>query len=317
MSGLLFKPEKSMPKASIDIGTNTVLLLVADVQDGSLTVLREEQRIPRLGQGVDDSGQLSEAAMQRVIAAIVEYQALLRSEYGSGISPRLTATSAVRDASNKQQFAKRIRKETGLELDILSGMEEAQLTFIGARSVLDDALTTTNVIIDIGGGSTEVAMGKKRDISDRYSFDMGCVRYTERFLQELPPKQNKLDECRSAIRDMLKSYRFNFDGSERLIGVAGTVTSLAYIDLDLSEYNSNYLSGHTLTADNIASHIHKIQRQTADELEAKYPVVMSGRSDIFLAGLLILNEFMRSYNFDKILTSTGGIRHGAIMKNSG
>ncbi|MDZ7680407.1 MAG: Ppx/GppA phosphatase family protein [Fodinibius sp.] len=302
-----------MIKASIDIGTNTVLLLVAEVGRNSLQVLREEQRIPRLGQGVDDSGQLSDAAMQRVIAAVKEYQSLMDSQFDADIPLRLTATSAVRDAQNRQQFSDRIKEETGFDLEIVSGMEEAQLTFAGAKSMVRDQPDTQDVIIDIGGGSTEVAIGEGAQIFDRYSFDMGCVRYTERFLAHDPPTSDELRRCCSAIREMLQTYKFKLAKQVRLIGVAGTVTSLAYIDLGLTEYNSELLSGHHLTAEVISAHIEAIQQQTARELQAEHPVVMEGRADIFLAGLLILREFMTFYDFDHLVTSTGGIRHGAIL----
>ena len=304
-----------MIKASIDIGTNTVLLLVAEVNDGDLRVLRQEQRIPRLGQGVDHSGQLTKAAMQRVIVALKEYKQILNSEFSTIPAPRLTATSAVRDAQNKQDFADLIREETGLELEIVSGQKEAQLTFVGAKSVIAGQPNGQDVVIDIGGGSTEIAAGMGSQLTDRYSYDMGCVRFTERFIPDDPPSGDQLQKCRKAIQQMLNSYRFEFDAGSQLVGVAGTVTSLAYIDCNMDEYDDSRIANHIMSAKTVASHIKELSQQTTSQLEEQYPAVMKGRADIFLAGLLILHEFMSLYGFDQLITSTGGIRHGAILEH--
>lgn len=299
-------------KASIDIGTNTALLLVAEVKDKTLTVIREEQRVPRLGTGVDHSGQLSDAAIHRVVQAIQEYQEIIESDYPSVDSIQVTATSAVRDAENRDHFLKVLKQETGLKVRVLSGLDEAKYTFVGAKSVLDHQKTNSNVIIDIGGGSTEIAYGSLQ-VQDRYSYDMGCVRFTERFLSNDPPTEDQLADCRDEIRRILKDYEFNFVDDASLIGVAGTVTSLAFIDKELSSYNNETISGHQLTVQDINDYISLFKSWPAQKLVIEYPVVMKGRADIFLAGLLILEEFMRKYNFTKFITSTGGIRHGVVL----
>ncbi len=302
--------------AAIDIGTNTVLLLVANVDTGAVQVLHEEQRIPRLGAGVDESGNLSEAALQRVINALQEYQQMIKKKYPATEQIFVTATSAVRDAQNKEAFLSRVGDRTGLEVTVLSGMEEAQYTFAGAMSVLkEEGPEKEHVIIDIGGGSTEIAKGRN-SIRDRYSFDMGCVRFTERFLKNDPAREDEIALCREAIMKILDEYSFNFVDESQLIGVAGTVTSLAYIDKKLDSYNSKLLSGYVLSQKSISSYINEFKQYSSEELKSQYPEVLKGRADIFLAGLLILEGFMNKYSFQELITSTGGIRHGSILINS-
>lgn len=307
-------PEKNIVKASIDIGTNTVLLLVAEVEVDALKVIEEQQRIPRLGAGVDESQNLSGSAMQRVIKALQEYQLIVQKRYPEADQIIVTATSAVRDANNREEFLAKVAEETGLQIQVLSGFEEAQYTFFGALSVLSAEIKDSeNVIIDIGGGSTEIASGKD-GIRDRYSFDMGCVRFTERFFKDDPPTGDQIRGCREAIEQMLSEYSFNyFTNQSQLIGVAGTVTSLAYIDRQLDGYDSKLLSGHILSQASISKYISEFKQYSSTELENHYPKVLKGRADIFLAGLLILEVFMKKYNFKKLVTSTGGIRHGSLL----
>lgn len=298
-------------KASIDIGTNTVLLLVAELDGNSLTVIDEQQRIPRLGSGVDESKKLSKGAMQRVIDSLNEYRKIVRKKYPEVENIYVTATSAVRDAENKAEFLDLVEQKTGLKVQVLSGLKEAEYTFLGAQSVLND-VEGSKLVIDIGGGSTELAYGQEQ-LEDRYSYDMGCVRFTERFLKNNPPTDLQIQECRDAIKRVLEEYRFNFPTQTTFIGVAGTVTSLAFIDLKMSSYNSETLSGHIITKKKLQSYINCFSSYTYDMLGKKYPEVMKGRADIFLAGLLILDEFMKWNNIKELITSTGGIRYGTLI----
>jgi len=300
-------------KASIDIGTNTVLLLVAQIQNGTFEILEEQQRIPRLGQGVDEAKNLSPEAISRVITAIKDYQKMLDQQYTSSGDIQAVATSAVRDANNREEFIKEIKDETGVDVRILSGFEEAQYTFLGAQTVLDDDLINRQkVVIDIGGGSTEVAAGEK-NIRDRYSYDMGCVRFTERFLKDDPPTDPQITACIDAAHEMLENYEFNFVDDSILIGVSGTVSSLAYIDKGCRQFDSKELNGYPISLAKLQKYRAKFKEWRAQKLMDSYPVVMEGRGDIFLAGLLILECFMQSYGFEEVITSTGGIRHGVLM----
>lgn len=300
-------------KASIDIGTNTALLLIAEVQDEKLRIVEEQQRVPRLGEGVDESRNISPEAAQRVSKAIKEYRTIIENRYPGIDDLRVAATSAVRDANNRNEFLQQIKAETGIDIRVLSGFEEAQYTFRGAQSVLGDEVgAKQKVVIDIGGGSTEVASGQTA-IRDRYSYDVGCVRFTERFLNDDPPADRQISECRKAIHEMLETYEFNFADDSVLIGVAGTVTSLAYIDKDCRQYDSEALNGYQIPREKLQHYIAEFKEWPVKKLTDAYPVVMEGRGDIFLAGLLILESFIRYYDFDGLITSTGGIRHGILL----
>jgi len=307
-------PKEGMMKASIDIGTNTVLLLVAEVDGTHLTIFEEQQRVPRLGAGVDNSKELSKESMQRVIESLKEFQQIVNEKFPEVSEIVVTATSAVRDANNRTYFIDLVKQETELEIQVLSGVEEAEYTFFGAQSVLD-TVEGPKMVIDIGGGSTEIAYGKQQ-LQDRYSYDMGCVRFTERFLKSKPPTDLQIQKCRNEIKRILGEYEFTFADQTTLIGVAGTVTSLAYIDLELSSYNAKRVSGHLISKANLERYIKRFCGYTSIILEQKYPSVMKGRADIFFGGLLILNEFMDVYNFEECVTSAGGIRHGTLIAHA-
>lgn len=303
-----------MKKAAIDIGTNTVLLLVAVKEENNIRVLEEQQRVPRLGRNVDNQRNLADEAMHRVINILKEYQSLVKQKYPDAGRPIVTATSAVRDANNREDFLHQVEKQTGLKVTILSGLQEAACTFLGAQSVLSNVpRNQLKIVLDIGGGSTEIALGREAEILDSYSFDMGCVRFTERYLKNIPPTHAQLNACRRAIQDMLTKYPYDLEDDIRLVGVSGTVTSLVYIDQDLTEYDNDRINGYRLSFDMIRKYISTFSLITPSDLINRYPVVMDGRADIFLAGLLILEGVMDLYEFNSLTVSTGGIRHGAIF----
>lgn len=303
-----------MKKTAIDIGTNTVLLLVAEKKQGDIRVIEEQQRVPRLGRDVDEQRNLPDEAIERVIDILKEYQNIIDRKYPEADSPVVTATSAVRDANNRDEFVGRVEDQTGLRVTILSGLEEAACTFLGAQSVLPDVpRDQLKIVLDIGGGSTEIALGKEAEIMDRYSFDMGCVRFTERYLKDSPPTPGQINDCKKAIRNILAEYPYDLEDHIRLVGVSGTVTSLVYIDRALRTYDNDDINGCRLSADAIRDYISAFRSITPSELMSRYPVVMDGRSDIFLAGLLILEGVMDLYGFDSLIASTGGIRHGAVL----
>lgn len=301
-------------KAAIDIGTNTALLLVAEINHDKLKVIHEEQRVPRLGEGVDQSEYISAAAINRVTDALNEYRNILDQQFPDIEEIYVTATSAARDAVNKSELIDGIKRATGFSINILSGLEEAHYTYLGALSVLDELVARENAVIDIGGGSTEMVWGSGQEIRDRYSYDIGCVRFTERFLQGDPPGQSQIDACREGIRRLLGEHKFNFAENISLIGVAGTVTSLAFIHKEMEEYNSKQITGTKISKQDISRYINRFKKLPSSELLKRYPVVMEGRADIFLAGLLILEQVMEIYQFSQLTVSTGGIRHGVVRE---
>lgn len=300
--------------ASIDIGTNTVLLLVAEIRNGKPSVLHEEQRIPRLGRGVDASKNLDPDSVERVLDALRVYRELIRNRYPDVSQVAVTATSAVRDAGNRAKFISRVKEETGFDVTVLDGYEEAEYTFAGAMSVLP---LSRAAVIDIGGGSTEIALGENGNLLDRQSLDMGSVRFTERYLKQDPPAAGEMEECAAAVRKMLAGRPFergSTPGKPSLVGVAGTVTSLAYMDAGLDTYRPERLNGYRLPAGTVGGWIERLSGMTAGEIETEYPDVMKGRADVITGGLIILRGFMEYHSFREVTVSTGGIRHGSLLK---
>jgi exopolyphosphatase / guanosine-5'-triphosphate,3'-diphosphate pyrophosphatase len=299
--------------SSIDIGTNTVLLLVAERNDDAIQILSEQQLIPRLGQGVDKHRNLSEAAMERTTDALLEFQQVLELFDSESIRPLITSTSAVRDAANRDTFIQKIRNRTGWDVDVLTGKEEAELTFAGALSVLDIRPEEYVSVLDIGGGSTEIASGTLERLDRMLSLDIGCVRFTERYFKHDPPSGKEIQNATAEIRRIFSSSEISY-ASDRIIGVAGTVTSLAAIDQGLTGYHAEKLNGYLLTENRIQDFLDEFSEMASGELENRYPVFLKGRSDIILAGLMILLEFLQNTGQKALTVSAGGIRHGVILR---
>jgi len=305
-----------MTYAAIDIGSNTVLLLVAKYQDGSLEILHEEQRTPRLGKGVDASANLHPASVQNALKTLRTYQKIVDKNFPDVVETIVTATSAVRDAANRGEFLNEILKNTGYRVRVLSGSEEAELTFTGALSTLQNI--GHSLVIDIGGGSTEIIFGNKVSPIDRFSYDMGSVRFTERYLQEDPPAPREIETCRAGIRETLQQRDFSIGQDIEadqlsVIGAAGTIISLAVMDLGLDDYEPSLINGHVMDIESIHTWIEQLALLPVSELKTAFPKVMEGRADVFLAGLLILETFMEHNNLHELVVSKGGIRHGAIL----
>jgi exopolyphosphatase/guanosine-5'-triphosphate,3'-diphosphate pyrophosphatase len=302
-------------KAAIDIGTNTVLLLVADIENGKLKVIHEEQRMPRLGKGVDAEKMLAPESMDRVLRCLSEYRSILDDQFPDVTDVIVTATSAVRDALNRQEFIESVKNETGFDIKLLSGKEEADYTYSGALAVFDEEETGDVFVLDIGGGSTEVALGRNGKLIDSYSFDMGCVRFNERFLHQDPPFQEQIQQCRVAVKNMLDTKKFKPKRKVKAVGVAGTLTSLAAIDLQIDEYDPEHMNAHIIVNEKLKKGIEIFSLHTHKQLLELSPKVLKGREDIFLAGLLILEGFLNYFDLEEIKVSTGGIRHGALIHN--
>lgn len=300
--------------AAIDIGSNTVLLLIAEYDGEKMQVIHQEQRMPRLGKGVDEHRNLSEEAVDRVISALKDYRRVIEHYYAGVSQIIVTATSAVRDSNNREEFKSQIKQETGFDILILSGREEAQWTYLGAHSMLEAAVSKQLLTLDIGGGSSEISLGRGQELIDYHSFDVGSVRFTERFINSDPPKQQEIENCRQAVGEAFDGHPFSWEGDAEAVGMAGTVTSLAYMEADLSTYDSQKLAGMKMSRKEVGEWISVISAMTAAELVDEYPVVMKGRADVFLAGILVLEVFLDKYGFDDFTVSTGGIRHGAVIQ---
>ena len=271
-------------------------------------------RITRLGEGVDSTRRLKPAAIGRTVAVLKEYRRIMDRE--AVTAARLVTTSAVRDAENGAEFLLAAAAEVGVPTELLSGQEEGEVAFAGATIGLEP-ISGEDVAIDIGGGSTEIALGRPGSI-DVISLDMGCVRVTERFLRSDPPTLDEMDAAVDFIRATLKEglahvpALSDLPAGSRLIGLAGTITTLSALSLGLSEY------------DPAAIHHSRLSRQAVEEwcdILAGEPVreragrlvVAPGREDVIVGGALILRETMRCLGFEECVVSETDILDGLAL----
>ena len=307
-------PNVTMRLASIDIGTNTILMLVADVlRDGSLKVVRDEHFIGRLGKGVDEHGIILKETFDRILAILSQLKSIADSIGIEHLS--ICGTSALRDAENRQEFIDFIKEKLALEIRILSGNEEAELTYLGAVS---EYLTHTNsknyAVLDIGGGSTELVTGSVEKVTSSVSIDIGSVRLTERILKRNPPSDISLENAVQLVRNHLKNI-FPLSRTTKIIGVAGTLTTLAALDLRIPDFDRNLINRHVLTIEAIDRIFQELRPLILDQLR-NYPQIHPSRADILLAGIIILREILRKVNLSKITVSDRGLRYGIVIKTA-
>lgn len=294
----------------IDVGTNTVLLLVAEISPGGIIrPLLEEARTPRLGEGVDARGCLRPDAMRKTLRAVED--SLRACSSFRGETPGVFGTSALRDAQNGRAFAGLLRRRTGLDLEVLSGREEALLSFRGAVSGLGGPGPWT--VLDVGGGSTEVTAGCAGDVRLHASLDVGALRITERFFAHDPPQSAE----RHAAEDFIEARVRELDpGSAQgapLVAVAGTATSLAILDQGLRHFSVDAVSGYRLTRGRLEELCTLLQGLPARGIRPLADV-MEGRADIIFAGALILRAVLRRLGKNEALVSDRGLRYGIALR---
>jgi len=304
MSGLRSHSSNPMRVSAIDIGTNTILLLIADIdENGTHRVVRDEHNIARLGKGVDAHRTILPATFDRALAFLRAYKAIIDESHTDRVIAR--GTSFLRDANNQDEFIEFIRKKLGLEIQVLSGDEEGLFTYRGAVSEFSQpGMKQDFSVIDIGGGSTEITIGSGWDVRSRISLNVGSVRITERFLTTSPPSSQGLKEATEFVREELKAISLPPPATQ-LIGVAGTLTTLAALDLRLPQYDRTRVSGHVLQKETIDSIFSELRSKTVEEITA-YPQILAGRADIILAGILILREILTQFNRKEISVSDRG-----------
>jgi exopolyphosphatase/guanosine-5'-triphosphate,3'-diphosphate pyrophosphatase len=299
--------------AVVDIGSNSTRLLVCDVEDARVT--RELERIStvtRLGAGVDADGRLAEESMQRVFTTLDEYRTLIdRQDADRAIA---VLTSAVREAANGREFAERVEQRYGLEPHVLSGDEEAALTFLGATSERDPDDQTPIAVIDIGGGSTEIVIGEGRQARFHVSNRAGVVRQTERFLHSDPPTDEELERTREDVQAILKDGvpEGERDAVEHAIAVAGTATSLAAIAQRLEPYNPNKVHGYHLTRERCEEILTQLAAIPLEE-RRQVPGLDPARAPTIVAGILILLEVLTLFGLSQVEVSEHDILRGAAL----
>jgi exopolyphosphatase/guanosine-5'-triphosphate,3'-diphosphate pyrophosphatase len=297
--------------AAVDLGTNTTRLLVADVEDGRVTEVARETRITRLGEGVDGRGRLLPLPIARVRNCLTDYRRTLES---LGAERTLAvATSAIRDADNGEAFLGEVEWSYGFATRLLSGDEEALLTFRGVAA--DRRLEPGTLIVDLGGGSTELIVAGADAVDFRTSLDIGAVRLTERFLRSDPPTAGELEACAAAVRALLaERIPEGTRGRERAaIGVAGTVTTLAALDLGLREYDRDRVHGHRL---DLAGAEQQLARLAAQPLAERrlVPALEPERAPVIVGGAVIVRELLAFFGLDGIEASERDLLDGAALE---
>ena len=301
-----------MIAAGIDCGTNTIKLLVADLDpvSGAATEVVRETRMVRLGQGVDASGTLADEALERVFAAVEEYAATIRAH--DAVAVRFCATSAVRDSSNAEVFVRGVEGRLGVRPEVLTGAEEARLSFAGATRTLTDAEPPV-LVVDIGGGSTELVLGGGHgDVRAAHSLDVGSVRMTERFLTSDPPTAAQVDSVRRHVDgalDTLPSHDVDLPRARSVVAVSGTGLTVAAGALGLPRLDREAVDRRSVHVEDVAEVVTRLVGMTvAERRELGYMV--PGRADVIGAGALILERVLARVPVPELTTSVSDILDG-------
>jgi exopolyphosphatase/guanosine-5'-triphosphate,3'-diphosphate pyrophosphatase len=295
--------------AAIDCGTNSVRLLIADIVDGKLVDVERRMEIVRLGQGVDQTGMLAPEALARTFTAMRGFAGLIEEHAAEKI--RVVATSATRDARNRADFVSGVVDIFGVVPEVVSGDEEARLSFLGAtKDLVELRPLRPYLVVDIGGGSTEFVVGSS-EVQAAMSVDIGCVRMTERHLQGDPPTPDQFAAAVADIDGALARVRETVpvDEARTLVGLAGSVTTVAGIALDLPEYDPARIHLSRITAEKVHTVTKRLMHSTRAE-RASIGVMHPGRVDVIGAGALILDRIMREYGFGAVVVSEHDILDG-------
>jgi exopolyphosphatase / guanosine-5'-triphosphate,3'-diphosphate pyrophosphatase len=293
--------------AAIDCGTNSTRLLISD----GTTTSERLMRITRLGKGVDRTGRLDPEAIERTLEVLREYREVMDRYDVAGV--RVAATSASRDAANRDDFFGPAAEILGVELELLSGQEEAAMSFLGATADLEDRDVLT-LVVDIGGGSTEFAVGT-REVDASISIDVGCVRMTEKYLLHDPPLPEELSNCISVVEQYLDDVAREVPTAGmavRFVGLAGTVTNVAAVELGLAEYDPEAIHHFVLTKDAAEDVFRTLATESVEDRKHN-PGLEAQRADVIVGGCCVLVEIFRYFGFTECLVSEADILDGLIL----
>lgn len=305
-------PSRTKRLAGVDIGTLTCRLLIADLLHGErLKEVRSERRILRLGEGVDQTKQLSVTAMDRVLQCLKEWRELINIAQVDAVA--VVATSAVRDAENRDEFLGRVKHEAGFEVELISGEEEARRTMLGIRSGLPHGVTNV-LALDIGGGSTEFILDCPGQPPIVRSIDIGVVRLCERLLHHDPPTGEEVSQAREWVARETKAAVAGMDSyhTSTFVGTAGTVTSLAAMAQNLPAYEPARIHNYSLQFDTIQELEQTLlSRKKADR--TGLPGLEKGREEVIAAGAIIIRTVMETLRISAVLVSDLGLREGVLI----
>ncbi|OBI23375.1 exopolyphosphatase [Mycobacterium sp. E2327] len=309
--------------AGIDCGTNSIRLLIADVSDGRLRDVHRETRIVRLGQGVDATGEFAPDAIARTRAALTDYASLLKAHGVERV--RMVATSAARDVANRDVFFAMTAEVLGAVLpgavaEVISGAEEASLSFHGAVGELDSAAAPF-VVVDLGGGSTEIVLGSERVVA-AYSADIGCVRLTERCLHSDPPTPDEVAAARAVVRERLDAALgvVDVEGARTWVGLAGTMTTLSALAHNMTAYDSAAIHLSRVPGGDLLAVCERLIGMPRSQ-RAALPPMHEGRADVIGGGAIVVEELARELRaragIDELIVSEHDILDGIVLSIAG
>ncbi|MGH8011227.1 MAG: Ppx/GppA family phosphatase [Candidatus Binataceae bacterium] len=296
--------------AALDVGTNTTLMLVAEAENNAVHPLAEMSRITRLGRGVDSNHMLDATAAARTADAITDFAQRARE---LGARKFLSAaTSALRDAGNGAEFVAEVKRRAGLNLEIISGETEAELCHLAAIKGLELELAAKMLIVDIGGGSTELIRcepGRKVDLT---SPQIGSVRLSERLVHHDPPSAREGAELRVTIDQSLRDMQWDFE-PDVMVGIAGTVVTVCAVALGLASYDAKIVHGHHLPQSEVLRVLARFGAVTLEE-RREIPGLEEGRADVIFAGTAILERVMGHFDMSEVIVSDQGVRWGLVWR---
>jgi len=297
--------------ATFDVGTNTVLMLVVESDaTGKPNAILERSRITRLGKGVDRTGTLDKETSRLTLDTIAEFADAARA---AGAEKFIAAaTSALRDAADGADFVQRVKETAGVDLKVIPGSEEADLSRLAVKRSLNLSSDLRLLIADIGGGSTELIRSEPGRELASVSLQIGSVRLTERIIQHDPPSKEEIDKLAAAIDEQLEKLGWSFH-PDVLVGIAGTVTTIAAVALGMRDYDAARVQGHVLLREEVSAIVKRFGEATLAERK-RIPGVLEARADVIFAGSMILERVMKHFNVGHVIVSDQGVRWGLAWR---
>jgi exopolyphosphatase/guanosine-5'-triphosphate,3'-diphosphate pyrophosphatase len=297
--------------AAFDVGTNTVLMLLVESDGaGKFKPILERSRITRLGKGVDRTGKLDKETARLTLDTIAEFAEAARAAGADKIIA--AATSALRDATDGIDFIQRVKEKANVELKIIPGSEEAELSRLAVKRSLNLSSDLRVLIADIGGGSTELIRSEPGRGLTSVSLQIGSVRLTERIIQHDPPSREEIEKLTATIDEQLEKLGWSFH-PDVLVGIAGTVTTIAAVALQMREYDGSRVQGYVLMRDEVSAIVKRFGEVTLAERK-KIPGVLEARADVIFAGSMILERVMKRFGVGHVVVSDQGVRWGLVWR---
>lgn len=298
--------------ASIDIGSNTVLMLIAEINfnNNEFKGLKNFYRTPRIGQDIIKTGRIRDEKIASLFAVLSEYDGIIK-KFGCG-QIFVNATNALRVASNGEAIRSEIAERFGWNVNIIDGAEEARLSFLGSAFPFQDK--ENKIVIDIGGGSTEIVWGNRNSILYRKSFSIGVVSLKDLFVHNEPPRGEEILSMTGFAERTFSELKENIKDSCEIIAVAGTPTTLACIHQNLKEYSEEKIDGSAMNGTEISEITERLVTMRNSEIKESFGSVVEGREDVLLAGCIILNSAIKNIGTSQITVSTKGLRYGPVVE---